>query len=376
MRPPRLAVLTGDGPGAVGVVRIWGEGALAVADSAFRPHRGEGLAATPAGRLRPRLGRVGSGVGDEVVAIVVPGEPPEVEVQGHGGPEAIAMVVEALVQAGAERARASAWVRHASGSRLRAEATVDLPRSTTLRATAHLLDQANGALDEELALICGEVASRPRTAIERLDVVISRSSAGIRLVPGWRVALAGRPNVGKSRLLNALLGYGRAIVDPTPGTTRDVVSTATAFGGWPVELSDTAGLRASDDPIEAEGVARARAQHRAADLVLLVLDRSEPLTDEDYRLMMEHPQALVVANKADLPAVWDSEALVVSAARGDGIERLATEVGHRLVPEPPPAGSAIPFRGRHVRRLRLIRDGIERGEGDRAILSLNHWLRK
>ncbi len=374
MRPPRVAVLTGNGPGAVGVVRVWGEGALAVADAAFRPHRGGSLAATPPGR--PRVGRVGAGLGDEVVAIVLPGEPAEVEIQGHGGPAAVAMVVDALVQAGAERAGASAWVRHASGSRLRGDATIDLPRATTLRAAAHLLDQANGALDEELTLICEKVKVDRSECIDQLDLIIQRSSVGIRLVPGWRVALAGRPNVGKSRLLNALLGYGRAIVDPTPGTTRDVVSTGTAFGGWPVELADTAGLRASDDPIEAEGVARARAHHRAADLVLLVLDRSEPLTEEDHRLMAEYPHALVVANKADLPGLWDSDDLVVSAARGDGVERLAAEIGHRLVPDPPPAGSAIPFRARHVRRLRLIREAIIRGETERAVLSLKRWLAK
>jgi tRNA modification GTPase len=372
MRPPRVAVLTGEGPGAVGVVRIWGAGATAVADAAFRPHRGAGLAATPAGR--PRVGRVGTGVGDEVVAIVGPGEPAEVEIQGHGGPAAVATVVEALVRAGAERARASAWVRHAAGSSLRAEATLDLPRAATLRAAAHLLDQANGALDEELSLICEEIKTKQRPSIDRLDALISRSGLGIRLSSGWRVALAGRPNVGKSRLLNALLGYGRAIVDPTPGTTRDVISAGTAFGGWPVTVSDTAGVRDSDDPIEAEGVARARAQHRAADLILLVLDRSEPLTEEDYRLMAEYPAALVVANKVDLPAVWDSEALAVSAARGDGIERLAAEIGRRLVPDPPPAGSAIPFRARHGRRLRLIREAIKRGEPARAVSSLSRWL--
>ncbi len=374
MRPPRVAVLTGEGPGAVGVVRVWGEGALAVADAAFRPHRGGGLAATPAGR--PRVGRVGSGVGDEVVAIVLSGSPPEVEIQGHGGPAAITMVLDALVAAGAEPARPSAWVRHASGSRLRAEAILDLPRAATLRAAAHMLDQANGALDEELSSICQEMEFKQSTSIKRLDAVIARSHIGLRLLSGWRVALAGRPNVGKSRLLNALLGYGRAIVDPTPGTTRDVVSTATAFGGWPVELGDTAGLRDSDDPIEAEGVARARAHHQAADLVLLVLDRSEPLRPEDHRLMAQHPDALVVANKADLPAAWDSEALVVSAARGDRVERLATTIGHRLVPEPPAAGSAIPFRARHVRRLRMIRDAVEHGEVARAVLSLSRWLEK
>lgn len=369
MRPPRAAVLTGEGPGAVAVVRLWGVGALAVADAAFRPYRGARLAETPPGR--PRVGRAGAGVGDEVVALVFAGEPPEVEIQGHGGPAAIALVVEALVACGAERARASAWVRHAAGSRLRAEARLDLPRATTLRTAAHLLDQANGALDRELAPIRDDP---PESALARIDALLSRAEVGVRLVPGWRVALAGRPNVGKSRLLNALLGYDRAIVDPTPGTTRDVVSAATAFDGWPVELADTAGLRDPGDPIEAEGVARARVRHRSADLVLLVLDRSEPRTDADRCLRAEHPGALVVANKADLPGVWDFDGMVVSAERGDGIDGLAAEIARRLVPDPPPAGSAIPFRPNQARRLGLIHRAITRGDRTRAGRSVDRWV--
>ncbi len=372
MGPPRVAVLTGEGPGAVAVVRLWGEGALAVADAAFRPHRGAGLAATPPGR--PRLGRVGSGVGDEVVAILLPGEPAEVEIQGHGGPAAIELVLDALVRAGAERSRASAWVRHSAGSSLRAEARLDLPHATTLRTAAHLLDQADGALDRELARIASEVDTDAAATLERLDALMARADVGVHLVRGWRVVLAGRPNVGKSRLLNALLGFQRAIVDPTPGTTRDVVSAGTAFDGWPVTLADTAGLRESDDPIEREGVARAREHQRSADLVVLVLDRSEPLAAEDHRLMADYPEALIVANKADLPGVWDHDGLVVSAERGDGIDRLSAEIGRRLVPDPPAGGAAMPFRPRHRRQLDLIRQAIARGERSRASLSMSRWI--
>jgi tRNA modification GTPase len=371
MRGPRAAILTANGPGAVAVVRIWGEGALAVADAAFRPHRGGRLAESPAGR--PRVGRVGAGLGDEVVAIVLAGEPTEVEIQGHGGPAAIAMVMEALIEAGAEQARATAWVRHSAPSRLRGEARLDLPRSTTLRTAIHLLDQANGALDRELAGIARAVEAHPEAALDRLDALIARSEVGVHLVPGWRVVLAGRPNVGKSRMLNALLGFDRAIVDPSPGTTRDVVTSDTAFDGWPVTLADTAGIRTSDDPIERDGVARARSHQRSADLVLLVLDRSEPLTDEDHRLIAEHPDALKVANKADLRGVWDFDGLNVSAERGDGIDGLIAAIGRRLVPEPPPGGSAIPFRPPHRLRLELIRRAVARGEKARAHLSLTRW---
>ncbi len=115
--------------------------------------------------------------------------------------------------------------------------------------------------------------------------------------------VAGRPNVGKSRLLNALAGYERAIVDPTPGTTRDVVTVRTALDGWPVELADTAGLRDSDDAIESAGIALARARQADADLTLLVLDRSEPLTETDLALRadVQEKGGLIIAEQGRSP---------------------------------------------------------------------------
>ncbi len=372
MGPTFVAILTGEGPGAVAVVRVWGVDAVGLAGRAFRPRSGPGLAATLEGR--PRLGRVGDGIGDEVVALVVPGVAPEVEVHAHGGRAAIATVVAALIAEGAERADPSAWHRHSAPSRIRAEALDDLPRAATLRAARHLLDQAGGALDGELALVRQALAARPDEATRRVDRLLDEARVGLRLVPGWRVVLAGRPNVGKSRLLNALVGYDRAIVDPTPGTTRDVVAARTAIDGWPVELADTAGLRATADPIEAAGIDRARASQRRADLVVLVLDRSEPLADQDHALLAEYPDAMVVANKADLPGVWDRGGPVVSAERGDGIEALIAAIGRRLVPAPPPGGAPLPFRPRHVRGLAAVRRAIVGGDAGRADRTLARRL--
>ncbi len=208
-----------------------------------------------------------------------------------------------------------------------------------------------------------------REALSALDGLIDRARVGRRLVTGWTVALAGRPNVGKSRLLNALAGFERAIVDPTPGTTRDVVTQRTALGGWPVELADTAGLRESDDPIEAAGVARARAIQRGADLVVLVLDGSEPLTEADARMIEAFPDALRVANKCDLPAAWsapETGARAISAERGEGLEELVRDLADRLVPEAPPEGSGVPFREWQVRVIERVRRRLMEGRGDRA----------
>jgi tRNA modification GTPase len=367
-------VLTPEGRGAVSVVRVWGPRALEVADTVFRPARGEGLARSRPGRLR--LGRIGAGLGDEVVAVVVGGSIPEVEVHCHGGPAPVALVVEALVAAGAERRQPVAWVRHASRSAVSAEAEVDLARAPTVRTAEILLNQAQGALEAEVKCLIATIAADPASAIAGVEALRTRSEVGLRLVSGWNVVLAGRPNVGKSRLLNALAGYDRAIVDPTPGTTRDVVTARLALDGWPVELADTAGLRASDDPIEAAGVASARARQGEADLVVLVLDRSEPLTDADRALIETHACALVVANKADLAAAWqpDSpEVLTVSAERGDGIGHLASAIARRVVPDPPLPGAGVPFRPAQVRRIneawQALRVGdLASAEGHLAVL--------
>ncbi len=237
------------------MVRVWGPRAREVADSVFRPVRGARLARTEPGR--PRVGRIGVGLGDEVVAVVVEGDPPEVEIHCHGGPAPVALVVEALVAAGAERLQPVAWIRHVARSRIAAEAEVDLARAPTVRSAEVLLDQSQGALEADARRLIALARDAPLAALYEVEALLRRAQVGLRLVSGWRVVLAGRPNVGKSRLLNVLAGFDRALVDPTPGTTRDVVAVRTAFDGWPVELADTAGLRTSEDAIEETGIARA-----------------------------------------------------------------------------------------------------------------------
>ena len=221
-------------------------------------------------------------------------------------------------------------------SRIQVEALEDLARTETSLAAEILLEQSEGALEFELARIT-QLLGNPTNALSALDLLLARARVGRKLLTGWTVALAGRPNVGKSRLLNALAGFDRAIVDPTPGTTRDVVTVRTALGGWPVELADTAGLRDSDDPIETAGVALARSAQAGADLVILVLDGSEPLTEADHSLISALPNALLVANKSDLPPFWSVESLgarAISAERGDGLEALVREPGRSPRPGP------------------------------------------
>jgi tRNA modification GTPase len=337
--------LTASGRGAIAVIRVWGDRAIAVADLAFRPHRGVRLAETAPGVLR--LGRIGEGLGDEVIAILVDGEPPAVEIQCHGGAAAVALVQKAIQAAGATCSDGERAL-----SDLVALALADLARASTLRTAEILLDQADGALYRDVARLSRAIDADPAQALADLETLSGRAATGLRLVCGWKIVIVGRPNVGKSRLLNALAGFPRAIVDPTPGTTRDVVRLQTSLLGWPVEIADTAGLRETADEIECMGIERSLREQGHADLIVLVLDQSEPLSAFDRHLIATTRGALLVANKSDLCSVWpaaDADLLErtiasVSAEHGDGIAGLIEAIVARLVPEPPPPGAGVPIR--------------------------------
>ena len=143
--------------------------------------------------------------------------------------------------------------------------------------------------------------------------------------------------------MNALAGYQRSVVSPTPGTTRDVVTARIAVDGWPIELADTAGLREETGALEGQGIEQGRRTAANADLCLWVLDASEP----PVWPAAETPNVRVVVNKVDLPAAWNTEqdtAVVrVSAATGQGLAELCAALARWLVPEAPPAGAAVPF---------------------------------
>jgi tRNA modification GTPase len=357
--------------GAIAVVRIGGPDAIHVADSVFRPHRGGALRDTPPGRLR--YGRAGPGRGDEVVAVVLEGPQPVAEIHGHGGTAAIASVVRALQDAGAVvEDDEEGDVLDAQGDRIRTRAMADLASAPTLRVAEILLDQARGTLSEAIARLLADAEHSVADALEGLDALIRRGAVGTRLVVGWKVVIAGRPNVGKSRLFNALSGFDRSIVNASPGVTRDVVSFRTAFAGWPVELCDTAGERDSDDAVERQGIDRSRREKRDADLVLVVLDRSEPLQSVDRVMLAGTARALAIANKLDLPPAWDvaglgipaEEIVAVSAETGAGLGDLVGAITNRLVPEPPEPGVAVPIRPEHLRSLKEARACLVGGDID------------
>jgi tRNA modification GTPase len=368
--------LTAEGRGAIAVLRVWGPRAIDVVDSVFRQDRGARLAETPRGQLR--LGRIGHGLGDEVVAVVLEEEPQAVEVQCHGGEAAVSLVVDALRAAGANSSDQAPLASQCCDDPFTHDALVDLARAPTLLTAEILLDQAHGALRSVLYGLRRSLDLEPDQVLADIETLIRRSQVGLRLLHGWRVVIVGRPNVGKSRLFNALAGFARAIVDPTPGTTRDAVSFKTSFAGWPVELVDTAGLRETLDPVETIGIEHSRREQRQADLIVLVLDRSQPLEPIDLELIATNPTALLVGNKSDLDPAWHDvpwsiytrNMVIVSAEAGDGLTELIVAIVARLIADPPLPGAAVPFRVDQVNTLLEIRSSLIAGDRGAAACRL------
>ncbi len=348
---------------------VEGPGALATVGAQFHPNSGRALDAETPDRLR--FGHFGSPSGEEVVVRCRSAE--SVELHCHGGQAAIDRLEHML---GEQGGRPLSWQQWAAGRQevpSIAAARIALAEARTQRTALILLDQLGGALSRAIqsigdSLRAGDLAHAGR----QLDALLARAPLGRHLTEPWHVVLAGAPNVGKSSLINALVGYQRAIVHAVPGTTRDVVAATTAVEGWPIELSDTAGLRASSHPIEQAGIELARRKMADADLVVLVFDSSQAWSDADRALCRAWPGAILVHNKADLAIDLGSRApgLATVAVRGEGIERLLSAIASRLVPEPPAQGAAVPFTSVQIDVLCRVRDALARNDPAAACESL------
>jgi tRNA modification GTPase len=207
------------------------------------------------------------------------------------------------------------------------------------------------------------VLARIRGQVEGL---LAQAARGRLIREGAQVSIVGAPNVGKSSLFNALLNANRAIVTAIPGTTRDLVTERADIGGLSLSLIDTAGVRETTDIVEQEGVSRARDTLRVADLVLVVLDRSRPLTDNDQALLdatRTRPRVIVL-NKADLDAAAGFSAppaaVEISAKMGTGIDRLIDAVSSALTTDEPLREQPQITNTRHVVLLERAREGLDR----------------
>jgi tRNA modification GTPase len=342
---------------------VCGKHALAIVGQVFSPASGQTFSEAAVGQIV--FGRWGSPLGEELVVCRLADE--EIEIHCHGGQAAVSAVLESLVERGCRQADWRDWIRQKSADAIAAPAVEALAQATTLRCAAILLDQFHGALANELDVCIRLLEAGDReswqAAGSRLNVLAERTKLGRHLIEPFRVVVAGKPNVGKSSLINALAGYERSIVYDQPGTTRDVVSVRTAIDGWPVELSDTAGLRTSSDVLEAAGVQLAMERIAAADLRILVFDASQAWSESDAELLTRWSDAVVVYNKCDLagPPTDAVEGVLTCAINGQGIDELLRIVGERLVPAPPQPGDAVPFTASHVEAIRSAIRLLEAG---------------
>lgn len=358
-----VALATPPGRGALALVRLSGQGALDVARR---------LSGRPV--FRPRVAthtrlRLPGDLTDSAVitTCVAPhsftGED-AVEITTHGSPVIVDAVLQACLEAGARLARPGEFTYraylHGRLDLLQAEAVADLVAATTPAQVRVASSHLDGTLSESIRAMGDEIAAlralleasldfpdegfhfiAPEAVVGRLRILqqtcvrlLGTASAGRRLHDGALVVVAGRPNAGKSSVFNALLGRSRAIVGPTAGTTRDLLTESIALGGVPVTLADTAGLRDTDDHVEREGVARAEQSMAAADLVIVVVDPSAGVDAlEEGRSLWQSLDGrgrVCVLNKVDVwgasaaaRPVWaPPDAIPVSATEGTGIDRL------------------------------------------------------
>jgi tRNA modification GTPase len=372
-------VLTPSGRGAVAVIAASGIDAYAAVDAHFKAANDRPVA----GQLRDRIvfGHWSTGAHAEEI-ILLRGEGDSLEIHCHGGAAAVARICDALEAAGCEILPWEQWLRETSTNVIEAEADIALAQATTRRTAAVLLKQRSGALSREILTVIAQLTRGDLAAARRsLNTMLARSAFGMHLTQPWQVAIAGRPNVGKSSLMNALVGYQRAIVFDQPGTTRDVLAADTAIDGWPVRLTDAAGIRATSDPLEAEGVFRAQENLARADLVLWLLDATAlddimaAFTVADGELDETSAAAvkskrLVVLNKIDklnhFTPPEDAGLVCTSTVTQVGLDDLLNRIAERLVPAPPQLGEAVPFTQRQVDRLKKALAAVDAGDAAAA----------
>ena len=368
-----FALASGAGQGAIAVMRMSGAGSGGVLDALCRKRPAARRAA-----LRTLRGPSGAAL-DRALVLWMPGPASytgedTAELFLHGGRAVAEGVAGALTDLGARPAEAGEFTRRAvRNGRLaltEAEAVVDLVEAET----AAQRDQALRQLDGELGRIYDGWAARLRVLLAQAEALIDFADEdlppdeeliasaelralreeiaahlndgrrGERLREGLMFAVTGAPNVGKSSLVNALAGRDVAIVSALPGTTRDTLETRVIFGGVPVTLVDTAGLRETDDQVEAEGVRRARARAARADLVIRVVAE-----DCDHDLGCGDPPggAILVSSKADLGGMAPSGSIQVSAVDGQGLECLRAELDAAALALTRRAGPPALTRARH-----------------------------
>ncbi len=379
------AIATGAQVAAIGIVRLSGELAIPAVDRLFHPSSGRSMAQYEDRRLVYGALRSADGALLDMCLCTVSRAPNSytgedtAELQCHGSPVLLRDVLGELFKLGVRQARAGEFTKRAFlNGRMElssAEAVADLIDAETAQAARNAAGQLSGAISGKTEAIYSQltdisahyhaVLDYPdediedfrleqyvetlKGAEEQLNALLSTFRRGRLMTAGIPAAIVGAPNAGKSSLLNALLGYERAIVTDVPGTTRDTIEEKLLLGGLLLRLTDTAGIHKSEDMVERLGIERSRAALANAELAIAVVDGSRELTDGDRAVIQAAegaPQGVLIISKADLfdtPPAIDTKlkTLTLSALTGEGLDKLEKAV-EELFPMPPvPAGEII-----------------------------------
>jgi tRNA modification GTPase len=367
------AIATPLGEGGLALIRLSGPQAVAVADKSFLPigpHSTKPSAARSHTLQYGRIVRRGRTV-DEVLLSVMRAprtftREDTVEVTCHGGILAAKLVLDSLIENGARPAEPGEFTRRAFlNGRIdltQAEAVMDLIQARTELSLAAANEQLAGKLSQRINQLRddllktlahieahidfpeediapgtrGQLLARLENGVAFMDELLRTANEGQILRRGIRAAIIGRPNAGKSSLLNQLLGHDRAIVSPVPGTTRDTIEETANIRGLPVVFVDTAGLREAGDALEQEGIRRSRETVGKAELILHVFDVAEPFTPEDelHLRQFAHKKRIIIRNKIDLPAKLEMPSSLLagsaeSSGSSDGASGIAPDESAR-----------------------------------------------
>ena len=398
------AISTGLQVSAIGIIRLTGDDCIAVADRVLTLNNKKPLSAAPdrkllLAELHDKEGRTI----DQCMVVVSRGPhsytgEDTVEFHCHGSPAVLSAGLEALYIAGALPAKRGEFTKRAFlNGKLdltQAEAVIDLIEADSAEAAANAAGQVGGVLQKKLDPIYNELtdlcshfhavldypdediedfglenyAATLQNTADSLHTILKTSAQGKILRQGVAAAIVGRPNVGKSSLLNAIAGYDRVIVTDIPGTTRDTVEETVLLGKTKLRLIDSAGIRETSDAVEAIGVERSRKAVENADLVLFVCDGSVPLTEEDreiIRMCQSHQNVIGICNKTDLGRLVEPcdlpfmYVINICAKDGTGLDLLAALVDTLFEGEMPCDGSVL-TNARQFDAIRRAGDAIDR----------------